>query len=175
MFKLVSKICLLHTKPEEIPYSIPLFLGICCVTFSIIFFLIAVASGAIITGVWKAILLMAIIAIYTVAVLYWRKMPERFVQTGTLLYASTAFIFAVCILPYIGFMIFLPEVANNLIYFSALIFCALLLIIASVWLFLMIAIIYRDALELVTVGGFYIAIGLFLITGLVFAGLNWLL
>jgi hypothetical protein len=142
------QISILKAKPEKMPYSLPLLLGMFCINFSILFYIVALASGSLAIGLWKTLLALSLITLFTALSLQLRRLPERFVQALSSLLAAQSVILVTCVTPYILILSFLSAINSNVIYIIGLSICSALLIAASVWLFTIYSVIYRSALEL---------------------------
>ena len=129
------KLSFLQSSPEDMPYSIPMLLAAYGINFSILFYLIALASGSLAIGFWKAILMLGLITIFTSVSLQIRQFPERLVQTLAGLMSAQSVILVLCVIPYILILSFLSELDSNLMYIVGLTLCSALLIAASMWLF----------------------------------------
>lgn len=164
----IWKLCTFKAFPEEMPFSIPLFLAIICINFSILFFIISITTGSILVGIWKTLLLQAVIAAFTLLILHLRGYIERSLQVLSGLYASQSLILGVCLIPYLILITLLPDVGSNFYYFLGLTVSVVLLIIASIWLFMAYASIFESALEFGLNASLLISIILFSVCALIF-------
>lgn len=168
MFKLMWKISISQARPDQMPYSIPLLLAMFCINFSILFYLIALSAGSLSIGVWKAMLMLCLITLFTAIILQIRHFPERFIQTLSGLLASQSVILVCCIIPYIIILSFLNEMSSNVLYILGLSICSILLIIASIWLFWIYSAIFKSAMELSINTSLLIALALITLISSVF-------
>jgi len=162
------KLSFLQSSPEDMPYSIAMLLVAYGINFSILFYLIALASGSLAIGFWKAILMLGLITIFTSVSLQIRQLPERLVQTLAGLMSAQSVILVLCVIPYILILSFLSELDSNLMYIVGLTLCSALLIGASMWLFAIYGYIFRSALEISFNAGFIVSLLLFSLITLIF-------
>jgi hypothetical protein len=174
MLKLLWKLCLLKANVEEIPHSIPLLLGIICINFSTLFFVISLASASLLVGAWKAFALEALIAIFSYLVLYSRSFEERFVQVLSSLLGTTTFIMAMVAFPYIFIFYFLILSPIPSLHYIGLILSTILLFVGSAWLFVIFTRIYERALEISLNASLFITLILFAFMSLIISLLSFL-
>lgn len=168
MIKLMWQICILKAKPEKMPYSVPLLLGMFWINFSILFYIVALASGSLAMGLWKTLLALSLMTLFTAVSLQLRRLPERFVQALSAMLATQSVILVLCVVPYILILSFLSEIDSSIIYIMGLSVCSALLIAASIWLFAIYSVIYRSALELSTNASYFLTVLLVTLTLLIF-------
>jgi hypothetical protein len=147
MLRLVWNLCLFKARPEEIPFSFTLLVVAGLVNFGSGFLLIAMATGSLPAAVWKSLLLILITTLFTRALLQFFNFSERFVQTLSGLLATQGFILILAMLPYRMILSLLPDISSPISYTIGMGVSGLLLVIASIWLFLNYATIFESALE----------------------------
>ena len=161
MLKTIWQLSLYKAKPENIPYSVPLLLCTFCINFCILFYIVALASGSLTMALWKTLLSLSMLTLFTALSLQLRRYPERLVQALTGLLAIQSIILSLCALPYILILSFLSETNSNILHVLGLSFCSGLLLIASIWLFSIYSIVYRSALELSINASYFLTLLLF--------------
>lgn len=168
IFKLIARICCFRAAPEDIPYSIPLLLGIAGVNLAMLFFIILLATASAPTALWKSLLLMSLIAGFTYAVTAIQRLPERFVQTLSGLLATKTFIITTLALPSVILSWVLLENPSSLINITGYVICGLLTLTASLWLFFIYSKIFQHSLEITISQSLLVSLLLFGLNLLVF-------
>lgn len=168
MFQLVWRICTFQSKPGEVPYSIPLLSAKIIINLSVLVLILTIATSSLEMALWRSLIFVGIIAGYSYGLLYYYRLEERFVQLMSGLLASMAMILITLAIPYVLIMFFLSDVTSNSLYFSGLVLSNLLLIIASMWLYVVYARIYKHALEISINQGLTTSLMLFIISSIVF-------
>jgi hypothetical protein len=147
MLQLIWHLCLLKSKPEKVPYSIPLLVAKIVINLLILVFIISTATSAFIPALWRAVIFLLFIAGYSLTLLFYYGVPERFVQVFSGILATMSMILVPLAIPYVIIMFWLAEEPSNTIYITGLIVANILLLIASFWIYMVIARIYKHAIE----------------------------
>src|SRR5437879_5116647 len=106
MFRLIWNLCLLRARPDAVPYSIPLLMGVIVIHFSTTFFIISIASTSLWTGTWKTLLFEVCVGVCTAVLLRLHGMAGRLfkirlTQTLISLFGTNTVILALTAVPYI--------------------------------------------------------------------------
>ena len=168
MFQLIWRVCTFQAKLEEVPSSIPLLIGKTIVNLCVLVFIVSMATSSVTTALWRSLLFVGLIAVYSKALLHCYGSSERFVQLLSALLATMAMILVPLAIPYVIIMFLLADVSSNTLYFMGLTASSALLLIASCWLYVVFARIYRHALNISINLALVYSLVLFLVCGLVF-------
>lgn len=175
MIKVLPKlydILVFRGTPAEIPYSKPLLVG-CYISFFILLTgLVRVAEVAWIPAMWKATLFIVVQSLFSLIILQIRGLERRFVQTMLGLLSCQFFIMALFLGPYTLLSLNLQMPSSHAWKIDLMTgLSAILVLSASIWLYLITSFIYEAALELKTLMAGFVALVLLGLQALVFSQL----
>lgn len=167
--KSVYNILTFQRSPEDIPYSLPgLFLSFIFL-FSVLMFLLFHSTHSLLAALWKSVLLLIITSSFTLIVLQLKTLENRFVQVLTAIYATEAFIFVICLIPYMLLTQMLPELEEEIYIIIGTAVSSIIILIASIWLYLLISHIYEAALNISMFNSLLITLIFFTLQAIVFS------
>ncbi|MGE3920982.1 MAG: hypothetical protein AB7F64_08675 [Gammaproteobacteria bacterium] len=168
MFKLMWQLSIGQRDADHVPHSLPFLLGTLCINFSVLFYLITIATGSLSLGVWQSVLVISLISAFTIILLRLCHCEKKTTQTLLALLSSQSVILVLCVLPYILILSLISENTAEFLYFFGLGTCGVLLITASIWLFIIYANIYRKAIDVSLNASLFISLALFSIIATIF-------
>lgn len=133
------------------------------------FIIIFLATHSLVISLWKTSLIYIINALYTLIVLQMRGMEPRLTQTLIGTCAVQGFIVALMVVPYVLLMNILPELQSLFYYYLGLGVALALIIVASLWIFMMVTSIYEQALETTTNRALWLVLILYTLQAIVFS------
>lgn len=139
LFQVFFNICLLRSKPQELPNSTEL-LAVCILAACVVNFLLALFSTAAANAVLASVVEIVLIGLITLAVLQLNKHPERWLKTMMAL-TGTGFLLGLIALPLFFISLNLQELAVIQL-FAMLVYLGLI-----VWNIMIMGHILRHALE----------------------------
>lgn len=167
----IYDILVFRGSPAEMPHSKWLFFLSYGAFFILLTALVRFVEVSWTAAVWKAVLFIVVQSLFSLIVLQIRGMEGRFIQTMSAFISSQFFIIAVFLVPYVLLSqivqtVLTPWKENIMIGLSAI-----LVLSASIWLYLLASSIYEAALEIKTLGAGFVALLLLALQALVFSQL----
>ncbi len=123
---------------------------------------------------WRTLIFQIVSSLFVLIMLQLKSLENRFVQTLTAIFSSEFFIFLLCMFPYVLIIHLLPQIHNMVIYVIGIIMSAVLVLVASVWLFMLISYIFEAALSISMLQSLAVSLLLFALQTLVFSELYFL-
>ncbi len=163
---LFLNMCLFRVKPEDLPVSKNLLIH--CIAATTVVFMIrnimlTDSSGAVVYALIQSTMLG--VSLYLFLKMY--KKTERWLQSASALYGCSAFMVAIA-LPILAFA------GPDVIFDPTFDLTKILVVVTSLWYFIVTIFILRETLEISNFGGFGMAILLEVMIGLSMAGITGL-
>lgn len=169
ILKTAWKICTFQQPFDKLPNSFSsLISSILLFSFSLYTCLYLLSKNTFVS-LYKVLLVFSILALFSFIALQIRNLENRYKQTFTAIFASHGFINFLMIIPYLFLRHVLPNITSSIAYNIGKSLSAVLILSASIWLFLVFTLIYEFSLNIKPNNALVLTITLFGLEALVFS------